>query len=78
MKKSNTKFGEFVRNERFRLGLTCIEFAKKIGISQVQLSNIETGKCLPRINGLDRYVDGLGVEKSVLTELWLEDYAKLK
>lgn len=68
------KFGEFVKTERLRLGLTCQEFAKKIGISQVQLSHIETGKCLPRINNLDKYANGLGVEKSFLTDIWLEDY----
>lgn len=70
----NNKFGEFVKSERLRLGLTCSEFAKKIGISQVQLSNVETGKCLPRINGLDKYAIGLNIDKAKLTDIWLESY----
>lgn len=71
---ASNKFGEFVRTERLRLGLTCQKFAEKIGISQVQLSHVETGKCLPRINSLDKYSKGLNVEQSRLTDLWLEDY----
>lgn len=71
---ATNKFGEFIKTERLRLGLTCQEFAKKIGISQVQLSNVETGKCLPRINGLDKYSEGLNIDKAKLTDIWLEDY----
>ena len=71
---ANNKFGTFVKTERLRLGLTCQECAKKIGISQVQLSHIETGKCLPRINSLEKYSNALGVDKSTLTDIWLEDY----
>ena len=68
------KFGRFVKTERMRLGMTSKEFAKIIGISSVQLSNIETGKCLPRINSLDKYAAGLNVNKETLTDLWIEDY----
>lgn len=75
---ANSKFGEFIRTERLRLGLTCQEFAKKIGISQVQLSNIETGKCLPRINNLEKYAKGLNIDKNILTDIWLEDYGRAK
>ena len=73
------KFGQFVREKRMSLNLTIKDLAKKIGISVVQLSNVEFGYNLPRINSIHKYASALGCNADELTNVWLEDhYARTK
>ncbi|MOA06515.1 Antitoxin PezA [compost metagenome] len=41
--------GENIRCLRKRVGLTQVEFSKKIGVSQGTLSDIELGNCTPSV-----------------------------
>ncbi|MFD2115712.1 helix-turn-helix domain-containing protein [Paenibacillus yanchengensis] len=42
-------YGVNIRSLRKRVGLTQIEFSKKIGVSQGTLSDIELGNCTPSV-----------------------------
>ena len=42
------KFGEKIREERNKLGLTQQEFAKKLGVSLRTITNYETGSMYPK------------------------------
>ena len=72
------KFGEFIRNQRFKNGWTAAQLASKIGITSVQLSNIEKGKCLPRIGSVEKYAKALDLNLADLTDVWIEDYESRK
>ena len=65
-------FGEKVRNERNRLGLSQDELAKQIGVSRRVISSYENDSSRPR--GTERYqklADSLGVNINYLLS---EDY----
>ena len=72
------KFGSFVRAGRIKMGLSGAQFADKIGVTFAQLSNVETGKNLPRITTVKKYAQVLNVEQETLTSLYLEDYESRK
>lgn len=43
--KKHTKAGALLRDIRARENLSQVEFAKRIGVSQTNLSKMENGKC---------------------------------
>ena len=49
------EFGKLIRDKRLHLNLTLKALAEKIGITEVQLSNVEFGYNLPRINSVKKY-----------------------
>ena len=69
-----SKFGKVVKEERLKNRLTATECAKRLGITYVQLNNVESGRCLPKINTLDKYASVLGYDVDDLTQIWIEDY----
>lgn len=56
------KFGAYVRTNRFQKGLSLIDAADKIGLSQQQLVNIENGTSSPRPATFIKIVNGLGLD----------------
>ena len=68
------EFGKIVREKRLGLNLTIKTLAEKIGISEVQLSNVEFGYNLPRVNSVQKYANGLECDVEELTNAWLKDY----
>ncbi len=69
-----SKFGDFVRVHRLKLEMTGVMFAKKVGVTTVQLANVETGKCLPKIGSVGAYANALNINKEKLLEIWIKDY----
>jgi len=54
--------GETARELRERSGLSQVQAAKQLGITQVHLSNIETNKARPSPDLLDRFRSVFGVD----------------
>lgn len=60
-------FGEKIRAERKKLGLTQIELAEKIGVTNRVITSYETGKSFPRTrDAYKRIADALGVNVNYL------------
>ena len=53
--------GENIRSLRKRVGLTQVEFSKRIGVSQGTLSDIELGNCNPSVETVLSIHDRYGV-----------------
>jgi len=62
------EIGEKIRNERRKLKMSSIEFAKKIGISTSKLLRIETGIVEPGINDLIKICEFLGIDLGYLID----------
>lgn len=62
-----SKLGKKIKKHRQELGLTQQQFAEKIGISQVYLSQVETGVRLPSEDMVERIQAGLNVTQDQLT-----------
>jgi transcriptional regulator with XRE-family HTH domain len=58
--------GEKIREERKKQNLKQLELAKKAGISNTYLSDIEIGRTTPSIKSLMKIADALGVDCSML------------
>lgn len=68
-----TKFGEIIKTERLKQRMLSRDFAAKLGITTVQLHNVESGKNLPRVNKIEMYANALNLDVDELTKVWLED-----
>lgn len=55
----------FLHAERIKKGISQIELAKKIGMSQPQLAKIENLDSTPTLKTLERYAKGLGYKMNV-------------
>ncbi len=58
--------GDRLRRRREGDGLTQEELAKRTGLTQEMISNLERGKHRPRLDTLERYARGLGLSVPVL------------
>lgn len=58
----HNSFGNWLRDKRLDHGLTMTEFADKVGVSYVTLSNVELGKVTPGINFLTKLSEYLEME----------------
>ena len=59
-------FGEYIRNLRKEKGLLLKDLAAKSGVTTVQLTNIEKGRCIPLSQTLAKIADGLEIDFDVL------------
>ncbi len=57
-----------VRQLRLQKGLTQLDLARRAGVSQASLSDIETGKCNPTVRMLVKVARALGVAPSELLD----------
>ena len=69
-------FGENLRTERKKLGLSTEALAKACGTSRSYLTLIENGKRLPGKQILPKIAKALGVKTIVVLNWYLEDVAK--
>jgi DNA-binding XRE family transcriptional regulator len=58
--------GRTIREQREKAGLTQTQLAKKTGIDQGHLSDLEKGRHSPNAKTLERIAAGLGIDVSVL------------
>ena len=56
------KIGDKVRETRLNLGLTQVQFADKLNLSDNYISLVESGKKTPSIKFLDNIYDTFGVD----------------
>lgn len=56
---------EQLRRERKELGVTQVELAKRVGMTQPQLSNLENMTKSPSWTTINRYAAGLGLDVSI-------------
>lgn len=64
------KFGEYIRAERYKQGISVANAAAKMKISEVQLRNIENGINAPRPETFFRIITSLGLDaKEAITIL---------
>lgn len=68
--------GKTIRELRFRNMMSATELAGKLGITYVQLNNIESGRCLPKINKICDYAEALNVDVDTLVDLWISDKSR--
>lgn len=59
---NSKKFGEYVHNRRYELGISITNAAEKMQISVVHLRNIETGKNSPRPETFFKIINALGLD----------------
>jgi transcriptional regulator with XRE-family HTH domain len=69
--------GETARELRERCGLTQVAAAKRLGVTQVHLSNLENDKARPSPELLARYRDEFGVDLYVYAFCTRGDSGKL-
>ncbi len=62
MNNSKLKIGEQIKKFRIRKGLTQNDLAKKIGLTEKQISKIETGVHYPMFENFVKIMDVLGVQ----------------
>ena len=55
------EFGKYVKASRKRAGISQETLAEKCDMSTRQISNIETGKCEPKLSTLSRICIGCGI-----------------
>lgn len=63
--KSEFDFARAIIEIREATGLSQREFAKKVGIKQAQLSRLESGKQLPKLDTLSNLAEAIGLETQV-------------
>lgn len=56
---------ECLKQERKEQGVTQVELAKRVGMTQPQLSNLENMTKSPSWTTINRYAAGLGLEVSI-------------
>ena len=66
-------FGAFVKTNRLKLLLSEWELAKRIGITNAQLSNVERGCNLPQVTSLKRYAEALNVDINELRNIYVNE-----
>lgn len=69
-----TRFGSTARDTRHQLGLTQIELAERVGITQAAYSAIETGRRTTTIKTARAICDALGLSAPWPAVAFLEDY----
>lgn len=65
-KERKNILGLRIMQRRKALGITQRELAEKIGVSDNQVSNIETGRCYPRMNNFIKICEIFGVNADYL------------
>lgn len=61
MNNSKVKIGEKIRKFRVKQGLTQHDLAEKIGVTEKQISKIETGVHYPKFENFVRILDSLNI-----------------
>ncbi len=62
MKNINKKIGKQIQKYRKMRGLTQLDFAKEIGVTEKQISKIETGVHYPKFSNFIKMLDVLGID----------------
>lgn len=62
MKNSKLKIGEQIKKFRILRGMTQNDLAEKVGLTEKQISKIETGVHYPMFENFIKIIDVLGVE----------------
>lgn len=69
----NKSFGQQLRAEREKLGLTTQDVANKCGVTRSYLTLIENGRRLPGKNVLPKIAAAIGLTNTVLINWYLDD-----
>jgi len=68
-----TEFGRYLQQKRLELGIGQRELAKRCNISNSEISRLESGdRKSPSIDTLTKLVDGLGVDKEELLNIFFK------
>jgi len=60
--------GRNIRKRRMELGLTQVDLAERLGITQTYLSDVEQGKRTPRTPRLAKFAEALEVNPTYLVD----------
>ena len=69
-------FGEQLRKERRKKGLTALAIAKSCGVSRSYITLIENGQRLPGKKNISKIAVALGVKTGVVLNWYLEDISQ--
>jgi DNA-binding XRE family transcriptional regulator len=70
---SKTEFSKYLQQKRLELDLSQRELALIVGISNAEISRLESGeRNNPSIDTLTKLVDGLGVDKEELLNIFFK------
>lgn len=69
-------FGEQLRKERRKRGLTALAVAKACGISRSYITLIENGLRLPGRRNISKIAAALGVKTGIVLDWYLEDISQ--
>ena len=78
MASNRSNVGSVIRKKRQELGLTQVELANMLGITQGTLAQYESGKRNPKVATVQRFADALGVPWLDLYEDGIEFNCALK
>jgi transcriptional regulator with XRE-family HTH domain len=72
----HTLFGERLRKEREKKGLTAEKFAKACGVSRSYITLIENGQRLPGKKNIAKIAVVLNIKTEIVLNWYLEDIAQ--
>jgi len=67
-------FGQYLKRERMRSGLSQRDFAKKIGIVNVQMSYFETGKRFPNRKTMLKLEKELNLDRNAIEKFVISHF----